>query len=256
MNSSSDQGDDSSDRTTAYDEVQNAFTGLQMLMKEMITQRKGSLSTLGTNSNTFDPNLEDPKPAPPVPQPKKTVCAPRSRTVDRGVGIDTAREGTGSKNRSHNNRPVTHATTAHTQTKDSPGLDGEQQQDSSDGVQFREDGVSDAVWRGLRQAQKEENARRKQLKGEEQLLQRNLRSAEAAMESCSDQDDEYSDKMAACNAIQEQISGIRRRLEDQERIHQTLRKMNRCVNGFCWTREDGGYRCEGGMHFVTDVEMT
>ncbi|KAI0417840.1 P-loop containing nucleoside triphosphate hydrolase protein [Xylaria grammica] len=47
------------------------------------------------------------------------------------------------------------------------------------------------------------------------------------------------------------------RLQHRQKIKRALKKMGTCEVGFAWRRdgESGGYRCEGGSHFVTDEEI-
>ncbi|OCL11002.1 P-loop containing nucleoside triphosphate hydrolase protein [Glonium stellatum] len=43
--------------------------------------------------------------------------------------------------------------------------------------------------------------------------------------------------------------------EEREQIQKKLRSMGRCVMGYIWNKADGGWRCEGGTHFVADSEL-
>jgi len=44
--------------------------------------------------------------------------------------------------------------------------------------------------------------------------------------------------------------------EDKEkRAQEKLQRMGVCEQGFAWTKEAGGYRCEGGSHFVSDAQL-
>ncbi|ESZ94905.1 NFX1-type zinc finger-containing protein 1 [Sclerotinia borealis F-4128] len=53
----------------------------------------------------------------------------------------------------------------------------------------------------------------------------------------------------------------RRRLEEEERKRMDakaqvkLREMGVCMAGFQWIKQEGGYRCEGGSHWVMDSEL-
>ncbi|KAL7931989.1 P-loop containing nucleoside triphosphate hydrolase protein [Trichoderma chlorosporum] len=41
-----------------------------------------------------------------------------------------------------------------------------------------------------------------------------------------------------------------------KKIQNALQAMGRCEAGYCWTKQEGGYRCEGGSHFVSDKELS
>jgi len=44
--------------------------------------------------------------------------------------------------------------------------------------------------------------------------------------------------------------------KEKEEIMEKLRKMGLCEYGFEWIKTPGGYRCEGGAHFVSDNELS
>ncbi|RSL58858.1 hypothetical protein CEP54_007559 [Fusarium duplospermum] len=236
-------------------------------MKHMITQRKDRLATMDSDGNGClpqqpslgitnpRPGLENPQLAPPPTPSKTSICTPGVKN-SCAIGSDVAIEASHETTDGHHNRQASlPPATAQTQKEPGADLNGEYQHDSPDGAEFREDGVSDAVWRELRIAQDRESIKYRELKADEQRLQRNLRSAEAVMKSCSDQDVDFSEKMAACDALRNELMGVQTRLQHKQKIQQTLQQMNRCEYGYCWTKVDGGYRCEGGMHFVPDAEV-
>ena len=42
---------------------------------------------------------------------------------------------------------------------------------------------------------------------------------------------------------------------DEARVQSRLQQIGKCVAGFQWIRQPGGYRCAGGSHFVTDAQL-
>jgi hypothetical protein len=47
----------------------------------------------------------------------------------------------------------------------------------------------------------------------------------------------------------------REKSEEEARCQETLRQLGQCPLGFDWLQEDGGWRCAGGSHFVSDNEL-
>lgn len=116
-----------------------------------------------------------------------------------------------------------------------------------------EEGVSDAVKRELREAKEAKNVKRSQIEVDIERLERDKETAEAVqregkgvLSAISRQ--EY-------DAIRDQLQSLRQSLRKEERVQQELKKMGRCKYGYEWTQVAGGFRCEGGMHFVSDCEL-
>ena len=58
---------------------------------------------------------------------------------------------------------------------------------------------------------------------------------------------------AALRQIREEQA---RKKREEERIQQKLRNLGVCVQGYAWVKQpSGGYRCAGGAHFVSDVQL-
>lgn len=41
----------------------------------------------------------------------------------------------------------------------------------------------------------------------------------------------------------------------EDKIQEALAKLGKCVNGYTWNKVSGGYKCSGGMHFVSDKQL-
>lgn len=109
-----------------------------------------------------------------------------------------------------------------------------------DGMNERKDAqrdadVSDEVWEQL---QKDKQAEREK---EEEFLQ--LQKAARAAS------DEARDKI-----LRRLLEEERRRKEEEE-MRKKLEIMGACPMGYHWIRQEGGYRCAGGSHFVGDGQL-
>ncbi len=47
----------------------------------------------------------------------------------------------------------------------------------------------------------------------------------------------------------------RAKSEEEKRIQDKIKHMGKCPMDFEWIKEDGGYRCAGGSHYLTDAEL-
>ncbi|KAI0111382.1 P-loop containing nucleoside triphosphate hydrolase protein [Daldinia grandis] len=192
-----------------------------------------SIRGTGPHSMIFNP-----QPAPPPPA-VSTSHAPRAES-----SFSTANNSASTRTQSQgpNSLSASQATAVHTGTS-GPQDDHSAQEQNAPGADIREEGVSDAVWQELTKAKKMENARRVLRNAEIKRLERSLREAEKSGDA------------AACDALRGQLSATRQRIRDEERVQQAIQQMHVCVNGFAWSKVAGGYRCEGGMHFVTDGDV-
>lgn len=144
----------------------------------------------------------------------------------------------------------------------------------------RDIGVTDEIWHQLQVDKQAAETAAKQSEDEIQLLEERLRESaekEAAQQAQALElartragdataHDELKRKreearLRECEAIAER-SRIAAMLEEKQKMRQQeaeaqgrLREMGVCSAGYRWIKQDGGYRCAGGAHFVTDGEL-
>ena len=144
----------------------------------------------------------------------------------------------------------------------------------------RDAGVSDAVWNQL---QSDISAQEEQKRQDTLAIQRQENDVAKAHADATAKAEalERLEKQQAEKAIQKRIleqkreqarrakaekerleEEIRRKKEETERqrmreekVQMKLRQMGRCVQGFRWIKQAGGWRCGGGSHFVGDGEV-
>jgi hypothetical protein len=150
----------------------------------------------------------------------------------------------------------------------------------------RDSGVSDAVWEQL---QRDKQAARKK---EEQYQNFIKASTDAANDAKALQQKQQTSEQAFQQAIKDNdhqlvlqeakrlreearlgheierraqaerlagLEGLRKAVEEERRkeakAQQQLRTLGICPMGFRWIKQNGGYRCSAGGHFVTDSEL-
>ena len=146
----------------------------------------------------------------------------------------------------------------------------------------RDDGVSDVIWAQL-QADKESEQREFDrfidlvLKGqrelqeaehEEELLRR--RQASEALEAKAQDQQARKDreeahkahlkalavaKQEAKDRLRRTKEALERRRLEEARMQERLRSMSVCPMGYRWIKQAGGYRCAGGSHFVSNMQL-
>ena len=96
---------------------------------------------------------------------------------------------------------------------------------------IRDAGVSDEVWEQLQQDKKVQEEREEEYK----------KLKEAANKATSD----ARDKIVA-RLLEE---------EKQRRKQEKLQSSGLCPMGYHWIKQEGGYRCAGGSHFLSDAAL-
>jgi hypothetical protein len=149
-------------------------------------------------------------------------------------------------------------------------------------VHGRDAGVSDEIWRQLKldkeasdiaAKQLEENTRRLELELEETRKREEAQQAlmkKAKLDEARARDADERDRHRRLHE-EMRIQEVRERMKreraeallEQERekkrqeakVQQKLRTMGVCVAGFRWIKQESGYRCAGGSHFVDNAAL-
>ncbi|KAF9223028.1 P-loop containing nucleoside triphosphate hydrolase protein [Gyrodon lividus] len=155
----------------------------------------------------------------------------------------------------------------------------------------RDQGVSDADWEQLQADKAAEEAAKKKAAEEESRLQRELKKAReeerraeerakqraAALERVKQQaaadraeQERLQRELEAARQLEARVKAAREkalaqlqkkqkeeneRMRKEQAIRRTLERSGRCPMGYRWTKQMGGWRCEGGSHFVYDQEL-
>ncbi|KAI4126623.1 MAG: hypothetical protein LQ338_003645 [Usnochroma carphineum] len=151
---------------------------------------------------------------------------------------------------------------------------------SADDDPTRDPDVSDAIWEQL-QADKQAHEQRQQQeaaelrKREEDLVRAKAEEVEraAALERLNKQqaeDEEARRELEAARLAEQRAREAREKMlaaleearveqergkREEERVQRRLREMGVCVMGYRWVRQQGGWRCEGGSHFVGECRV-
>ena len=158
---------------------------------------------------------------------------------------------------------------ASSRTATKPTEDDQGGQRSTDDGIGRDPGVPDNVWEQLqrdKEAAKEEQRRAEEraaeIAREERRAAEEARRIANAMKKARDNEikmQELKRHREAARLREQQARAAReaerKRYEAEVRAQTKLRQMGRCVAGFQWIKQHGGYRCAGGAHFVSDHEI-
>jgi hypothetical protein len=44
--------------------------------------------------------------------------------------------------------------------------------------------------------------------------------------------------------------------KEEEEVQKKIKAIGRCPMNFEWLRQNGGWRCAGGSHYITDTEIS
>ena len=126
----------------------------------------------------------------------------------------------------------------------------------------RDPGVSDEVWEQLQQDKHETIARERkylalqEVRRQEKIELEKLRRAE--LEAMVDEERlKIEQKRIQAELDRRQKEVERAKIEEQRTVEkkrqEKVRKLGRCPAGFLWIKQNGGYRCAGGSHWITDA---
>jgi hypothetical protein len=116
----------------------------------------------------------------------------------------------------------------------------------------RDPGVSDEDWAEIQMAKEEEQRYAERVRQEEEERKRLEAELAEALRQKQLAREAYEARM---REIQRQKEEAERRLREEQRIKERLRKIGNCPMGFAWYKQGGGWRCGGGSHFVSDAEL-
>lgn len=116
-----------------------------------------------------------------------------------------------------------------------------------------EEVVSDAIKEELREAKKKEREESEKLEADIMSFKRDFDPAEINLRENSNFFSPTSRENY--DTIRDQLYNLKQSIQEKKRIKRELREMGRCEYGYEWTRVLGGYRCQGGLHFVSDGEL-
>jgi flagellar biosynthesis GTPase FlhF len=128
----------------------------------------------------------------------------------------------------------------------------------------RDQGVSDAVWEQLERdkhamvAKEREFHRLQEEKRQEEKRIEGLKRAEKEAADEEERREREQERIAAeleRRRKQEILAAIERAREREKLRQMKLRQMGPCPAGFCWIQQNGGYRCAGGSHWLSDAML-
>ncbi|KAI1420585.1 P-loop containing nucleoside triphosphate hydrolase protein [Xylaria sp. FL1777] len=201
------------------------------------TAHQGSPNLEPNQSPSFKESHQTP------PRPVATTCNPCDQHKQR-TGADTkVHVSSGAGGHAESSRAA--APKVHLDTSQ-PRI---QKQKKTEGTVNREDGVSDAIWEQVQRAKvaaSEEQAEFEDLEWQRDNVRKALVKSKGP---------DRERLVAEYKVINDEYQNAGRLLKQREKVQNSLRKLGRCKYGYLWTTQAGGYRCEGGMHFVSDAEV-
>jgi hypothetical protein len=203
-------------------------------MNDMIaerTQREFDAARAGASRGASppEPRIAPPNTQAPPPAPETNTASNTASTDPTEEALDEAAE---------------QQTIPPPETDPDPNIPGSPP--GSNPTALRDAGVSDAVWNQLqRDRLKAEHEER-----EFRRLQEQARDLEEWLRLCAD---------AKRQKELEELRRKRKEAEERRRKEQLaqekLSSIGRCPVGYAWIKQSGGYRCEGGSHWIDDREV-
>jgi len=210
---------------------------------QMIAERKSRAQASAHPSNvTARPRAS--LSTPPVQFDLPTRSAPKMNAGTK-TNADT-KNNENTKTASSDNAPTTAATDPHASGAGSSSDDDDDDDTPSTRRPTKRDaGVSDEVWRQLREdirKAEEEEKERKRLEEEAEKLKQWLKK-------CAD-----AKREAELREIERKKQELQEKLRREAEERAKLKRSGRCPMGYQWIRQSGGYRCAGGSHWVPDSQ--
>ncbi|KAI9925322.1 hypothetical protein ASPWEDRAFT_164108, partial [Aspergillus wentii DTO 134E9] len=130
----------------------------------------------------------------------------------------------------------------------------------------REPDTSDEEWSELRYAQIAARERDSYHRGRWKQVLQDMEVVEEAIEEANEKtkETEHEDSpedhgrqgfLQKFRQLENRVSDIIRVRVNEEKVQRALREMNKCENQYSWFRVCGGYRCDGGKHFISENEL-
>ncbi|KAI8954428.1 P-loop containing nucleoside triphosphate hydrolase protein [Xylaria longipes] len=231
----------------AWKSQMSAPTLVVNCMEKMITQKKNRHGMTGSRSSLSSKPEERP-PRGFQPNLSSSFMESLKHQTDAQIKVETKRSAR--ENSGHNERVTAKTPQFRIETNHPPiHHDHGQNKIEEVAVATREEDVEDETWNRLQEAKnasRKKQARFRDLEGQRQ------EAADAMVQGEGPESVQLREKYEAINR---EYIVARQVIRQQEKIQKALRKMGRCEYGYQWTHVDGGYRCEGGFHFISDAEV-
>ncbi|KAF2968903.1 hypothetical protein GQX73_g4674 [Xylaria multiplex] len=217
-------------------------------MRRMIEERKRLLMDLA--NGTALPERPQLGADNMLPSSGPAICVPGAGANNCAVDTNQA---VSSQSQSHTS-PQARAPAApiytHVEAINTRAGDDESEEDDEPGDMIScEDNVADSVWYEVCEARRAQELQRKEIKAK-------IGDIEEQLDDMRASGDGGSDWTSRCDAIRDQLTSIQTKMQNEQKPFDALEQMGRCVAGFCWYKVAGGYRCEGGSHYVADGELS
>lgn len=134
--------------------------------------------------------------------------------------------------------------------------------------QARDSGVSDLIWEKLQhdrviaaEATKQRDQKLRQLEEDEKKVQAQLKYMEEMQKRALSQaaHDKLMQEREAARLhriqLERALQELQEKKKEEERVRRKLQMIGRCQAGFEWIKQEHGYRCAGGSHFVSNEAL-
>ncbi|KAF2260255.1 P-loop containing nucleoside triphosphate hydrolase protein [Lojkania enalia] len=131
-------------------------------------------------------------------------------------------------------------------------------------VDVRDPGVSDELWHQLqidKRAAIEREKKEKRLQEEMIQKEQRLEELKQAEKAAADEQERWQQESERIQLElerrrrEQELAAIEREKEKDRKAQKKLRDLGICPAGFLWIKQAGGYRCSGGIHFLSDAQL-